>query len=132
MHQDIHWHSKYETGHPRIDFEHRVFLDLLAEFAAQVEAETDPARLRRTVTEIYKYADFHFFSEENIMLNVGYPEYAHHHTLHQALLGELREFIDSIALDSLRGEAMVDFLVHWFATHTAGEDLKLAVYVAGA
>lgn len=131
MHQDIHWHRKYETGHPRIDFEHRVFLDLLADFAAQVEAESDPARLRRTVTEIYKYADFHFFSEENIMLNVGYPEYAHHHTLHQALLGELREFIDSIALDSLRGEAMVDFLVHWFATHTAGEDLKLAVYVAG-
>ncbi len=130
MHQDIHWHSKYETGHPRIDFEHRVFLDLLAELAAQVQAETDPARLRRTVTEIYKYADFHFFSEENIMLNVGYPEYAHHHTLHQALLGELREFIDSMALDSLRGEAMVEFLVRWFATHTAGEDLKLAVYVA--
>lgn len=131
MHQDIHWHSKYETGHPRIDFEHRVFLDLLAEFAAQIEAETDPARLRRTVTEIYKYADFHFFSEENIMLNVGYSEYAHHHTLHQALLGELREFINSMALDSLRGEAMVEFLVRWFATHTAGEDLKLAVYVAG-
>lgn len=131
MHQHIHWQSTYETGHARIDFEHRVFLDLLAEFAAQVEAEADPGRLHRTATEIYKYADFHFYSEENIMLDVRYPEYDHHHALHQALLRELWTFIESIAVDGLRGDGMVEFLVRWFASHTVGEDLKLAVYVAG-
>lgn len=127
---DTHWNSKYETGHPRIDFEHRVFLGLIEQFADEAENGADPRRLRRTATEILKYADFHFFSEENIMLNVGYPDYDHHRKLHQALLAELRDFIDSVAIDSWRSDEMVAFLTKWFVGHTANEDLKLAKYVA--
>ncbi|MGE5476009.1 MAG: bacteriohemerythrin [Bacteroidales bacterium] len=127
---DTHWKSKYETGHTRIDFEHRVFLGLIEQFAAEADQGADPRRLRRTATEILKYADFHFFSEENIMLNVGYPDFDHHHALHQALLAELRAFIESVALDSWRAGDMVEFLVKWFVGHTANEDLKLAQYAA--
>lgn len=126
---DTRWQSKYETGHPRIDFEHRVFLDLLTQFASEVDGNAAAHRLRRTATEILKYADFHFFSEESIMLAVGYPDYDHHHRLHQALLKELRDFIESVAVDTWRSEAMVEFLVKWFVSHTASEDIKLARYV---
>lgn len=129
MHFDIHWDSRYETGHPSIDFQHRVFFDLLQNFAAEVARDADPGLLRRAAIEIYKFADFHFFSEENIMLKIGYPEFEHHHALHQALLGELRSYIEALAIDTLRGDAMLDYMVKWFVSHTASEDLKLAVYV---
>lgn len=129
MHFDIHWDDKFKTGHPSIDFQHRVFFDLLQNFAAEVKQGSNPTALRRLAIELYKFADFHFFSEENIMLKIGYPEFAHHHDLHQALLHELRSYIEALAVEAPRGEDMLDFLTKWFVSHTASEDLKLAVYV---
>lgn len=127
---DLTWKAGYETGHPRIDFEHRVFVDLIGsvEHAATHGASED--KLRRTAIEIYKYADFHFFSEESIMVEVGFPDLDRHRALHQSLLAELRDFVESVCVDSVRAEAMVEFLAHWFVSHTVHEDLKLARFAA--
>lgn len=129
---DAGWKKQYETGNPRIDFEHRVFLDLVSQFGTEAESDASPDRLRRTATEIFKYADFHFYSEETLMLDVGYPDFDHHHRIHISLLNELRQYIESIIVDSARAADMSRFLFQWFVGHTVAEDTKLARYVAAA
>jgi hemerythrin len=125
MHE-FDWKHSYETGLDRIDNEHRVFLDLVKEFAESIDEDLESPLFVRLAHEIYKYADFHFFSEERMMEKIGYPDTARHKQAHALLLEELREFIDSLSMDRSRGKAMADFLVRWFLSHTVSEDTKLA------
>lgn len=122
---DTNWQRKYEIGHPRIDFEHRIFLDLIDQLAQQADSGVPAKRLLRTCAELYKYADFHFFSEEGLMEDVEWPGTAAHKALHRELLKQLQDYIDSVALDHVRTSEMITFLVQWFTSHTGSEDRKL-------
>ena len=123
---NLNWKAEYETGYDRIDWEHRVFLDLVAEFATEAEEGGDHTLIIRLAQEIYKYADFHFFSEERVMVKIGYLGAEAHCREHRQLLEELREFLDSISTDMSQASEMASFLVRWFVSHTATEDHKLA------
>jgi len=86
--------------------------------------------LLRLAHEIYKYADFHFFSEERMMKRIRYADLAHHHQVHQHLLEELRLYVESLATDASQAPTMARFLVRWFTSHTVSEDTKLASAIA--
>jgi len=120
------WKPIYETGHQRIDFEHRIFLDLIVQIEAELTADAPIEKINRRLTELYKYADFHFFSEEGIMLDLAFPDYEAHRKIHIALLEELSRFILSMSIDLIRQNDLIGFLVSWFSNHTAREDIKIA------
>lgn len=120
------WKAAYETGHQRIDFEHRIFLDLIRQIEAELTSDAPVEKISRRLTELYKYADFHFFSEEGIMLDLSFPEYDVHRKVHLALLDELSRFILSMSIDLIRQDDLIGFLVNWFSNHTAREDIKIA------
>ncbi|MBF0323584.1 bacteriohemerythrin [Magnetospirillum moscoviense] len=128
---DLQWKPEYNTGCERIDHEHMVFMDLIREFVDEAEGGRDSRALRTISQEIYKYADFHFFSEERMMARIGYAGLAEHHAIHQALMAELREYNDSLAMDSSLAIKVAEFLVCWFKTHTVTEDTKLATSMSG-
>jgi len=123
------WKTAYETGHPRIDFEHRIFFDLILQIERDLAEDQPFERVRRHLMELYKYADFHFFSEESIMIDVDYPDIATHRRTHELLLEELTGYTRSLSVASLRDQDLVGFLIEWFAFHTAGDDIRLASYV---
>jgi len=123
------WKAAYETGHPRIDFEHRIFLDLILQIETDLFENAPPDQIERRIIELYKYTDFHFFSEESIMIDVAFPDIDAHRRNHELLLDELRGFSGSLSVETLRKKDIVGFLIEWFSFHTAGEDIRLAVYV---
>ena len=127
----IEWNRKFEIGHQRIDFEHRIFLDLIRSFGDEAErGEThDPRRLNRQLTEITKYAEFHFVSEENIMIEVGYPDFENHRELHSVLLNELRDMAFRLRAGRANPRELVEFLYHWFTQHTLHKDKLITDYV---
>lgn len=129
----ISWDSKFEVGHQRIDFEHRIFLDLINSYRDKLETHAKNDALIRILNEIAKYAAFHFVSEENIMEECGYPEQARHARLHQALLAELDCKVKEMHTTPIPGIESVKFyafLVDWFVNHTIQEDKKLADYIS--
>lgn len=127
---DLTWKHSYETGSERIDNEHRVFLDLVREFVDEVGNQADHNLVLRLSHEIYKYADFHFFSEERIMTKIGYADNKHHSSVHKELLNDLRQYIVSLSLDTSQALNMAKFLIRWFISHTVNEDSKLAASIA--
>lgn len=123
------WKASYEIGHPRIDGEHRIFLDLILQIERDLTEGRPFERVQRHLIELYKYADFHFFSEESLMIEVDYPDLIPHRRTHQLLLEDLAGYTRSLSVTSLRDRDLVGFLIEWFAFHTAGDDLRLASYV---
>jgi hemerythrin len=128
----IEWDSKFETGHPRIDFEHRVFVDLIRALAEAGRRGDSAERVGRLLQELTLYAQFHFFSEEGIMIDVGYPELDAHRAEHDRLTSALREQTRQWLLKPGDVHALVDFLYEWFALHTTQVDLKLVRYIDAA
>jgi hemerythrin len=126
---DLGWDSKFEIGHERIDFEHRIFLGLIRDLSAEVEKDVDSERIGRILREIVKYAEFHFVSEENIMTDISYPDLVEHRCHHEMLLAQLADRIQGYRVTRELPDAIVSFLFQWFALHTSQEDKKIAQFV---
>ncbi len=127
---NLQWDSKYEIGHQRIDSEHKIFLGLIAETSSEIETACNVERIRRLQNELTKYAAFHFVSEENIMEETGYPDFAEHRKMHLQLLSTLDDCSHRLHSGVLDYQAYVAFLFEWFAMHTSNEDKKIARFLA--
>ncbi len=127
----IEWKKKYEIGHSRIDFEHQIFVDLIAKIYDAAKEGKDKEYLQRLLYELNKYVEFHFVSEENIMYSINYPEYETHKHHHEKLL----EIYNQKSMEIELGEQTIDdfltFLLDWFVSHTIIEDKKIATYLKG-
>jgi hemerythrin len=93
------------------------------------ERRHDPERLHRIFTEIRKYADFHFVSEQNVMADCAYPGLAEHARLHDELLRNLDDAIEAMHGEPGAYARFVVFLFEWFSYHTINEDRKIAEYI---
>ncbi|MCU7810502.1 MAG: hemerythrin domain-containing protein [Candidatus Thiodiazotropha sp. (ex Notomyrtea botanica)] len=126
----VAWSKKFEVGHERIDFEHKIFLDLIREASLLPEMGTSRERVMRHLDEVKKYALFHFTSEENIMFDVAYPDFKKHRQEHAMLLALLDERSHQYKDGDIDLDGVVGFLFEWFALHTTQVDTRLAKYIA--
>lgn len=126
----LQWDDRYSLGHERIDAEHHIFLDLIVEFDLLAAQGATNDKVVRTLREICKYAEFHFLSEENLMIDRQYPEFAHHSQLHQHLITALDDHLYRLLNRSTTPSQVFEFLFEWFALHTSSEDKKLVSYIA--
>lgn len=123
------WDKKYELGHEKIDFEHRIFLNLVSVTITYADCAATKERMLSHLKEIELYARFHFLSEENMMKDVGYPHYAHHKEEHRILLSQFNDKIHDYVLQEISMEDVGQFLFEWFAFHTTNSDHKFVQYI---
>ncbi|MGD8907898.1 MAG: hemerythrin domain-containing protein [Chromatiales bacterium] len=125
----VEWSENFEVGHERIDFEHKIFLNLIRETSLLSERETSLERVLKHLNEVKQYAVFHFTSEENIMFDVEYPEIIAHKNEHDRLLALYDSRIHEYRSDEIDLDDVVEFLFEWFALHTTQVDTRLAKYI---
>ncbi len=130
MNTTVTWQPKYEIGVEKIDFEHKIFLTLIHEFEQQIQSFPDPDLLLHRMEEIRKYAEFHFLSEENVMMESHFSEFEIHRGFHQTLLQELNAKIHSVQSKAMKPESLVEFIFEWFVVHTTQEDQRIAKHLS--
>ena len=64
----LEWESNFETGVEYIDMQHRYFVDLINRIRKNYKETDDDVYQKKLIDELKKYADFHFTSEENILI----------------------------------------------------------------
>jgi len=121
----VKWNPEFYTGIDRIDFEHKIFLELVNSFRFAINKGMSAAELNRIISEIEKYAEFHFISEENFMFRINYPDFTSHQNDHFELLEQFNltkyTFTDYLQFH--------EFLCNWFVHHTIEVDQALRVFV---
>jgi hemerythrin len=125
----LHWDEKYNLGNEKIDAEHHIFLDLIVEFDSLATLGASKDKLVRALKEIGKYAEFHFLSEENLMIDSNYPDLEHHIKLHRILVASLEDQHFKLVAEVTGPSQVFDFLFQWFALHTSTEDKKLVSFI---
>jgi len=125
----MNWEKSFEVGHEKIDFEHRIFFDLIASVREAAVGNASRDRLRRLLAETQKYAEFHFLSEENVMIDCGFPSYEEHREHHRLLIRTLLDYVIKFETGKMDIHELVDFLTQWFTIHTTREDMELSRYI---
>jgi hemerythrin len=127
--ENIEWHKSYETGNPNIDAEHMIFFNLVKKLVFALKNKKDSHYLSRIILEIQKYAEFHFVSEENFMIEIDYPEFESHQLKHLKLLEKFNVTLNFVELGKETYEDFANFLIDWFKFHTVNEDMEIATFI---
>ena len=122
---EIEWESNFETGNEIVDSQHRYFVDLINRVGLNFKETDDDAYKERLISELRKYADFHFTSEENIATASKLPGISSHHQRHAELLEEFNQHAADLKNGSQTVDDFLNFLTDWFIGHTVYEDQKL-------
>lgn len=125
----IKWSHQFEVGIGRIDTQHKAFLQLVSEYRDALERHASMEELADTLNEVGLYARFHFTSEENVMKRCNYPFYKEHCQQHIDLIAELNNRIVGMGVGLYTPKSIDEFLVGWFAIHTAQSDRKIGDYM---
>ncbi|MEN8199296.1 MAG: hemerythrin family protein [Thermodesulfobacteriota bacterium] len=125
----LEWYSTLETGSTNVDAEHKIFFNLINKLIHAITSGRDNDYLARLILEIQKYAEFHFISEENLMIDLGCPDIDAHRKLHLRLLEKFNITLNSLELDKESYENFAQFLIDWFQSHTINEDKKIGAFL---
>lgn len=127
--RSLNWKKEYSVGVFEIDAEHKIFLKTIKKIHNAFESGMNGDMLIRLLEELYKYADFHFTSEENVMLLNEYPDYESHKKLHDELIQTLSNTINFFDVDEIDKTRLIEFLIQWFKEHTTSIDLNLGIFL---
>ena len=127
--ESLNWKKEYSVGVFEIDAEHKIFLKTIKKIYFAFESGLSGEMLIRLLEELYKYADFHFTSEENVMLMNQYPDYTNHKKQHDELIQTLSNTINFFSIDEINQTQLMEFLIRWFKDHTTSIDLDLGIFL---
>lgn len=128
----LHWDDACNIGIERIDFQHRYFLELINWLSGKLGDGQNAVGQARYIEELMRYSLFHFFSEENLMLEIGYPALESHRQLHSQLINQLNRTASKWEAGEIDHIELLDFLGAWFLRHTSEEDTKIAKFLTKA
>jgi diguanylate cyclase (GGDEF)-like protein/hemerythrin-like metal-binding protein len=127
------WNENFETGIQEVDEQHKTLVILLNKLANSLTQEKI-AKVEDTFSQLAKYADYHFKSEEKIWekyfdkRNLLFKSHKHSHDSFLPTVIELQEknkdkpFYDT-------AEEILLFLIRWLAFHIIDEDKRLALII---
>jgi hemerythrin len=126
----VSWKESYTVGNEQIDHEHMVFIKIIGRIHEAIVKQKPTEDIMRIMRELETYAVFHFVSEENIMIDSEFPDFAEHKKEHEKLLNTLYEKLKDIISAEEHPRALVSFLLDWFVQHTTTRDIELARHLA--
>jgi hemerythrin-like metal-binding protein len=121
---ELEWESDFETGNEYVDLQHRYFVELINRVGINFRETDDPAYKEKLISELGKYADFHFTSEENIATSCNLSGVSGHHQRHSELLEEFNHHAGDLKKGLKTADEFLGFLTDWFMGHTIYEDQK--------
>jgi len=125
----IAWNDSLSTGVAEIDAQHKDFIKLIQRLQILHEKDGSKEFILRILLEMAKYAEYHFVSEENLMMLFKYPLLTQHQEQHNMLLRSVKYKIEAFENGILSLEEVIAFLSDWLLSHTAKEDGKIGDYL---
>jgi hemerythrin-like metal-binding protein len=124
------WKKSYEIGDSKVDLQHQHLIGLINELASAMMKKEGYQIAAGVIGKLEDYVQLHFTTEEELMLEVGYPELECHRTLHLDFTTKLLEFKKEVYLkESHVSSDLLKFLCDWFKTHISTEDKKIKAYI---
>jgi len=115
------------VGHADMDAQHRRMVYLLAAAAQAMREGADRHSVQRQFDEYVAYTQFHFGSEERLMLIQGYGRAQQHRENHARLLAQLASLQRDFAHED--PDATLAAAYEWLMAHIERSDKDLGAFL---
>lgn len=124
------WNKGLETGHSRIDLQHKALVESLDQMRLAMERGNDKEEVGRILVFLRDYTVSHFEMEEALMTQAGYPDTPKHQKIHRDLVATVSDLVDRFDKGATGlSLPVLQFLQEWLANHILGEDFRLAAFL---
>ncbi len=125
--EQLAFDDSLRTGFETIDEQHALFLSMLTDLAAQIEAGHHRQGVLDAFQGMKLYADGHFSDEEALMEVHEYPKLPAHRQLHEAFRSMVMQFENRLGEGGgLVSLETLEYLGSWFIRHIRDEDMRFA------
>ena len=131
----VKWKESFETGHEKIDEQHKELFRLASDLIEACEEGTDLEAVGRTLGFLASYTVSHFVDEETLMTQNNYDGYRKHKKKHEDFTQTVTELIERYRKSGSTSELSHEvnsIIVRWLITHISMVDRKLADFVRSA
>jgi hemerythrin len=124
----IEWKSSFSSGHPLIDSDHRMVIDLLNELDVALAVVAPPEVITTALRTLERRIDEHFQREELHFHALPQDDAQHHSTEHADLRNRIAVLLDDWQNGSgaQLDRSQLLSLAHWWTAHITGADTRLA------
>jgi hemerythrin len=128
MHK-IQWNDCLSVGIKKLDEQHKELIRIINSLLERENLNDHPEDIAEALDRMTKYADYHFHTEEKLMLEYGYPGHASHHSEHTAFKARTANFcIDAIAQKPALPRELLSYLATWLTNHILQSDMQYKAY----
>jgi hemerythrin-like metal-binding protein len=131
------WNNSYLIGVPHIDEQHKQLFATVNKLIDAIEDGAGKDELKKTLDFLIQYTVNHFNDEEEVQRKHGYPNFEHHHKLHEKFKQTAVELAaEALKIDNSDTRAS-QMLVNevkrkvgdWLITHVTSEDARIGKFI---
>lgn len=127
----IAWDHTLETGHARMDADHKELVELFKLLRDAVDSGKGRTACAGVLDDIIRHAKAHFELEQSLMTQQRYPKTEQHAAEHAMLIKQALDHRQSFDVDSAASRsALMRFPEVWLAFHILFSDKELAAFLA--
>ncbi|MEA2090749.1 MAG: hemerythrin family protein [Campylobacterota bacterium] len=127
--QEIPWDDKYKLGIRMIDHQHKKLFDLVNRLYDLEDAKSTKEELRVILYAFNDYMQIHFKDEEKYMLSIKYPNLEEHKQIHNNIIENLTQIIQTPAKLSIIKTKMRVVAKRVLVDHIMHEDNKIKLFL---
>lgn len=126
------WKDEYITGVELIDEQHKKLIEIADDLYKLLKNQfiTDKYdRIVQILNDLKDYAVFHFKSEEEYMISIGYKKYLSHKVEHDDFIAKINSF-DLKEIDESQQRYLIEileFVIKWIDGHILKRDKLIAL-----
>ncbi len=119
----ITWGPKLEIGIGIIDSQHRRLVDLINQLDAAMEEGSSSEVVGETLKGLIDYTHTHFNSEQELLKEHDYEDYALHCREHRIFTDQIEIYQDRLNAGSLKiSKDVMGYMRGWLLTHIGSSD----------
>jgi hemerythrin-like metal-binding protein len=127
------WSNTYSVGHPELDEQHRQLIETYNLIVDKVESyddqSHDPSEIMSQLKRFSQMTEQHFYSEESILAEVGYPALMAHQLLHLQHTDSLSSYNAAEMSRKEYRENLLEAIGNWFINHILMEDMEYKYFM---
>lgn len=126
------WGERLATGLPELDAYHRDLIEKINEALAACEQKRDRESVSSALDKLGALVIKYFREEERILRANNYPDYWHHHSMHDVFVEKYQEMLGRFELEGpcVQVESALHHdLVEWLLRHMADTDKQWARHI---
>ena len=126
----LDWKSEWECGHQQIDGQHQELVkqgDILIQMSL---SNVEDDKILHQLDIVLNHIVIHFDTEEQILKDIGFPDYEAHATIHKNLVEKSLQLKESYQNEQLKSSAFFSFIIDEIIIgHMLDKDRKFFSYI---